>query len=94
MSAQVKYRNNVSLNYSLTTYSPIEGWRVAFNGTDGRIEAMLDIPYHEYISADQAELHAKEMEQSGNDDIHPEQIIVQNLWEDYKIIDVSMERNC
>ena len=44
MSAQVKYANNVILNYSLTTYSPFEGWRVAFNGTKGRIEAALDIP--------------------------------------------------
>ncbi|MCB0835629.1 MAG: Gfo/Idh/MocA family oxidoreductase, partial [Bacteroidetes bacterium] len=39
MSAQIKYANDVILNYSLTTYSPFEGWRVAFNGTDGRIEA-------------------------------------------------------
>ena len=44
MSAQIKYANNVSVNYSLTTYSPFEGWRIAFNGTEGRIEASLDIP--------------------------------------------------
>ena len=27
MSAQIKYKNNVVVNYSLTTYSPFEGWR-------------------------------------------------------------------
>ena len=41
-SAQIKYRNNAVVNYSLTTYSPFEGWRIAFNGTEGRIEAALD----------------------------------------------------
>jgi len=56
MSAQVKYKNNVVLNYSLTTYSPYEGWKVAFNGTKGRIEAWLDIPYFNNQSIDQLPL--------------------------------------
>ena len=38
MSAQIKYANNVSVNYSLTTYSPFEGWRIAFNGTEGKLK--------------------------------------------------------
>ena len=42
MSAQIKYTNDVIVNYSLTTYSPFEGWRIAFNGMNGRIEAWLD----------------------------------------------------
>ena len=46
MSAQIKYANNVVVNYSLTTYSPYEGWKIAFNGMKGRIEAWLDIPYY------------------------------------------------
>ncbi len=45
-------------NYSLTTYSPIEGWRMAFNGMNGRIEAWLDIPYIKSMQVDQSELHA------------------------------------
>ena len=65
MSAQVKYQNNVVLNYSLTTYSPLEGWRVAFNGTEGRIEAWLDIPYQKQVSISQAEMHKREMDQTG-----------------------------
>jgi len=35
MSAQIKYENDTVVNYSLTTYSPFEGYRVAFNGTEG-----------------------------------------------------------
>lgn len=93
MSAQVKYKNNVTLNYSLTTYSPFEGWRVAFNGTEGRIEAWIDIPYQEKISVDQAELHAKEMDQSGNDEIYYEPIIVHKLWKKFDAVEVPMDRS-
>lgn len=92
MSAQVKYRNNVILNYSLTTYSPYEGWRVGLNGTEGRIEAWLDIPYFEKVSVDQAELHAMEMDQSGKDEEEFEPIIVHKLWKDFKTVNVPKSR--
>ncbi len=92
MSAQVKYKNNVSLNYSLTTYSPYEGWRVAFNGTEGRIEAWLDIPYFEKLSVNQAELHAMEMDQSEKDEEAFEPIIVHKLWKDFETINVPKTR--
>ncbi|MFC1606062.1 Gfo/Idh/MocA family protein, partial [Pseudomonadota bacterium] len=32
MAVQIKYANNVQVAYSLTTYSPYEGFRLAFNG--------------------------------------------------------------
>lgn len=92
MSAQVKYKNNVILNYSLTTYSPLEGWRAAFNGTDGRIEAWLDIPYHKDISIDQAEMHAKEMEQAEKGEVYYEPIVVHKLWNDFETTRVPMSR--
>jgi predicted dehydrogenase len=38
MSAAVKYSNGVSMSYSLNASMPIEGYRVAFNGTKGRFE--------------------------------------------------------
>ena len=41
MSAQIKYANDVQVSYSLTTYSPYEGYRIAFNGTRGRMEAWI-----------------------------------------------------
>jgi len=93
MSAQVKYANNVVLNYSLTTYSPYEGWRVAFNGTDGRIEAWLDIPYMNNKSINQAEMHAKEMEQTNKEEAEFEPIIVQKLWQDFETVKVPIERS-
>ena len=41
MSAQIRYANNVHVSYSCTTYSPYEGYRIAFNGTKGRLEAWI-----------------------------------------------------
>lgn len=61
MSAQIIYANGVTANYSLTTYSPYEGWQIAFNGTKGRIETWEDIPYLQKTPEDQAKRHAIEM---------------------------------
>ncbi len=41
MAVQIKYANNVFVSYSLTTYSPYEGYRIAFNGTSGRLDAWI-----------------------------------------------------
>lgn len=61
MSAQILYANGVLVNYSLTTYSPYEGWQIAFNGMKGRIETWEDIPYLSKLPEDQANRHAVEM---------------------------------
>jgi predicted dehydrogenase len=41
MAATIKYANGVQVSYSCTTYSPYEGYRIAFNGTEGRLEAWI-----------------------------------------------------
>jgi predicted dehydrogenase len=41
MAAQITYANGVQVSYSCTTYSPYEGYRIAFNGTRGRMEAWI-----------------------------------------------------
>ena len=38
MSVLLRYANRALVTYSLTAYSPFEGYRVAFTGTRGRIE--------------------------------------------------------
>lgn len=65
MSAQVLYANGVTLNYSLTTYSPYEGHRLTFNGFDGKLDTWEGIPYQRgsFDKVDQAERHALEMTQ-------------------------------
>lgn len=92
MNVSVKYANNVMLNYMLTTYSPWEGWRVAFNGTEGRIEAFLDIPYLDNVQISQDELHAAEMDQSGNQKTSEKPIIVHKLWNKQEVVNVEFSR--
>ena len=38
MNAIVRYSSGVTMSYSVNTFMPIEGYRVAFNGTQGRFE--------------------------------------------------------
>jgi len=92
MSAQIKYANNVHVNYSLTTYSPFEGWRIAFNGVDGRIEAWQDIPWLEKENLDQSALHAAEMDQEGNKDQIFAPIVLHKNWEKYEVQSVAYKR--
>jgi predicted dehydrogenase len=92
MSAQIKYANNVVVNYSLTTSSPFEGWRASINGTEGRIEAWLDIPYQKKDSLSQEELHALEMSQGGKEVAEYEPVIVHKLWNEHETIQVPYER--
>lgn len=42
MAATIKYANGVQVAYSLTTYSPYEGYRIAFNGTKGRLDLWIE----------------------------------------------------
>ncbi|WP_276483239.1 Gfo/Idh/MocA family protein [Paraflavitalea pollutisoli] len=41
MAVQIRYANKTQVSYSLTAYSPYEGYRIAFNGTKGRIDAWI-----------------------------------------------------
>jgi predicted dehydrogenase len=41
MAVQIKYANKVQVSYSLTAYSPYEGYRISFNGTKGKIDAWI-----------------------------------------------------
>ncbi|UBM58154.1 Gfo/Idh/MocA family oxidoreductase [Marinilongibacter aquaticus] len=41
MAATIHYANKVNVSYSLTTYSPYEGYRICFNGTKGRLDAWI-----------------------------------------------------
>jgi len=41
MSAAVRYTSGALLSYSMTAYSPWEGYSLAFNGTGGRLEVLF-----------------------------------------------------
>lgn len=91
MAVQIKYANNVQVSYSLTTYSPYEGWRIAFNGVNGRLESWEDIPWRRQEKINQAELHSAEMSQSaaGGDVRYDEIFFQENFDPNYEIIKVE-----
>jgi predicted dehydrogenase len=63
MAVMVKYSNRALLTYSLNTYLPWEGFRVAFNGTKGRIQATVcERTYINSGGASEAEGAAKKVE--------------------------------
>ncbi|WP_046228345.1 Gfo/Idh/MocA family protein [Paenibacillus dauci] len=49
MSVIVRYKNKAMLTYSLNAYMPWEGYRIAFNGTRGRIE--MQVIEKSYVNA-------------------------------------------
>ncbi len=92
MAVQVKYANNVQLSYSLTTYSPYEGYEVSFNGTKGRIDAWGGIPFQTNEHIDQSELHKMEMDQE-EQKIKRKPIIVTDVFKkEYETIWVEFEK--
>ena len=69
MAVQIKYANNVQVSYSLTTYSPFEGWQIAFNGFEGRLDSWDGLPWEKGLQmVDQSALHALEMKQDLEED--------------------------
>jgi len=49
MGVIVRYRNNAIMTYSLNAYMPWEGYRIAFNGTKGRIE--MNVVEQSYVNS-------------------------------------------
>ncbi len=96
MSAQILYDNDVLVNYSLTTYSPYEGYRIAFNGHEGRLDSWEDIPFQngQYTEAEQADMHKDEMtfgKEETPTEFH-EIIVHKNFEQDFQSIKVPKFR--
>jgi predicted dehydrogenase len=49
MGVMVKYKNNTIMTYSLNAYMPWEGFRIAFNGTKGRMQ--VSVIENTYVNA-------------------------------------------
>ena len=56
MNAIVKYSTGATMSYSLNTFMPIEGYRLAFNGTKGRLE-VRDYERQPFPVAEETEIH-------------------------------------
>jgi len=93
MAVQIKYANGVQVSYSLTTYSPYEGWTIAFNGMDGRIDSWEGIPWRMKEQVDQAALHEKEMSQSGQKEEGYDEIMVSDNFGKTELMKVPRVRS-
>jgi predicted dehydrogenase len=56
MNAIVRYSTGVNMSYSVNTFMPIEGYRVAFNGTKGRLE-VRDYERQPWDPGEETEMH-------------------------------------
>jgi len=56
MNAVVKYSSGVNMSYSVNTFMPIEGYRLAFNGTKGRLE-VRDYERQAWDPGEETEMH-------------------------------------
>lgn len=95
MAVQIKYANKVQVSYSLTTYSPFEGFRLAFNGMKGRMETWEGIPSLEATQEDQASIYEREMDQSSHTraQLKYHEIITQLNFEEYKRMEIPFVRS-
>jgi len=58
MAVLVKYKNETTMSYHLTAYSPWEGFRIAFNGTRGRLE--YEVAEKSYVSGSLKDINQPE----------------------------------
>lgn len=93
MAVQIKYANNVHVSYSLTSYSPYEGFSIAFNGKTGRIDSWEGIPWRQAEMVSQAELHAREMSQESEDTGRYDEIMVSDNFGKYELVKVPQIRS-
>jgi hypothetical protein len=88
LSLLVDYARGATMTYSLTAFSPWEGYRVAFNGTEGRLE--LDVVERGWVrsAADQhdgkavVDPSAVHDSTTAEDEVRPasEQVTLQRHW--------------
>ena len=89
MGVMVRYLNNTIMTYSLCAHCPWEGYRVAFNGTKGRLEFnVVEKPHCCSVDEDFNSFGMREMEKNRSE-LVPE-IIFQPHWGKPHIIDYKV----
>lgn len=79
MSVLVRYKNRAMMSYHLTAYSPWEGYRVAFNGTKGRLE--YEVHENSYVSGSSEDTNLPEIRDAKEAVVNePASILIRPLW--------------
>jgi len=94
MAVNIRYANKVQVSYSLTTYSPYEGFRIAFNGKLGRMETWEGIPQLEAMQQDQSKAYETGMTQDAHAqaDLQYHEITTQVNFKEPKIEKIKFAR--
>ena len=79
MSLIVKYASGTTMTYHLTAYSPCEGFRIAFNGTKGRIDYFVEESSYVSGSVKDKNTPSKSFKTENNS---KNQIIIRPHWEE------------
>lgn len=79
MAVMVRYTNRATMSYHLTTYSPWEGYRVAFNGDKGRLE--YEVHENTYVSGSSSDMNRPEIRDARETVVdEPASILIRPLW--------------
>lgn len=79
MGVLVRYKNRAILSYHLTTYSPWEGYRIAFNGTKGRLE--YEVHENSYVSGSKDDTNLPEIRDAQEAVVdEPASVLIRPLW--------------
>lgn len=78
MSVMVRYKNRATMTYHLTAYSPWEGYRIAFNGTKGRLE--YEVTENPYVSGSDNDTNRPDIRDAREIEVHePARILIRPL---------------
>ncbi|MFJ3673838.1 Gfo/Idh/MocA family protein [Streptomyces sp. NPDC090106] len=91
MAVLVRYTSGATLSYHLTAYSPWEGYRVTFNGSEGRLELLVEestwVQPEARIQGDTAVMHGEAV----GDSTGRTELLLRRFWEPPLTLDVSVE---
>mgnify|MGYP001121366892 CR=1 FL=1 len=79
MAVLVRYANGATMSYHLTAYAPWEGYNVAFNGTKGRLEYLVQ--ENSYVSGAESDANSPEIRDAEDFEVsEPTRILVRPHW--------------
>jgi predicted dehydrogenase len=79
MAVLVEYESGATMSYHLTAYSPWEGFRIALNGTEGRLE--YDVQENAYVSGTESDHNQPDIRDAKDINLNePLRILVRPLW--------------
>jgi predicted dehydrogenase len=80
MALVVRYRSGAVMSYHLTAYSPWEGYRIAFNGTKGRLE--YEVTEKPYVSGSSSDANQPSVRDAKGFEIEePVRILLRPHWQ-------------